>query len=94
MCAILPECRCALMMKRVVLVRNPGSPDESRREVLGLVQAKQGFFLPDTPVFIGDVIETPDPRGGLQRLVVRKVNIHQGGERYSRLPRIPAPTLP
>lgn len=65
--------------KPVVFVKNAGAPDESRQTVQCSVHAEKGYFSVTTPVFEGDIIETPDPRGGVMRLHVAKVKVNAVG---------------
>jgi hypothetical protein len=69
----------------VTLVRNPGTSAEQRLTVEGSVQAERGFFPATTPMHEGDIIETPDPRGGFQRLTVAHVKIHATGSDLDHL---------
>jgi uncharacterized protein (TIGR02391 family) len=61
--------------KPAVIVRNPGQPDESRTEVLAHLQPSAGFFDVTTPIYEGDVVESEDPRGGVQRHTVQTVKV-------------------
>lgn len=63
----------------VTVVKRAGQPDEERLTVQGEVQPKMGFFAASTPVFEGDVIEVPDPRGGTMSYRVASVEIYDGG---------------
>jgi uncharacterized protein (TIGR02391 family) len=67
--------------RKVVLIKNFGMDSETRQEVVGAIQPKQGFFDVSTPVMIGDVIEDNDPRtsGGVLRYSIADVEIYQGG---------------
>ena len=71
--------------KPVTLVKNPGSPEESRATVQGHIQPDKGYFPPDTQVSEGDVIEVPDRRGGVRRLVVGHINVHDYGSDLDHL---------
>jgi uncharacterized protein (TIGR02391 family) len=67
------------LMKPVLLVKNPGTPEETKTEILAQLSPERGLFLPETPVHEGDVIEAPDPRGGVRRLTVARVDIFERG---------------
>lgn len=71
--------------KPVTLVRNPGSPTEQKLAVQGNVQPDKGFFPANTPIYEGDVIELPDPRGGTQRLTVAHVKVYSAGNALDHL---------
>ncbi len=64
--------------REAVLIRNFRQPNEQRVPVKGIVQGTQGVFPVSTPIYEGDVIELPDPRGGVRRMVVASVRIHEG----------------
>lgn len=66
--------------RKVTLVKDIGTEIESRQEIVGSIQPKQGFFDARTPVMVGDVIEDKDPRtpGGVLRYPVADVAIYQG----------------
>lgn len=63
----------------VTLIKKFGGPDESRQTVECSVQGKKGYFSATTPVYEGDVIEVPDPRGGLRHLHVGTVVVNAVG---------------
>jgi uncharacterized protein (TIGR02391 family) len=63
----------------VTIVKRAGQPDEERLTVQGEVQPKMGFFAATAPVYVGDVIEVPDPRGGTMRHRVASVEIYDRG---------------
>jgi uncharacterized protein (TIGR02391 family) len=65
--------------KPVTLIKQVGEPNESRQTVDCSVQDDRGRFPVNVPVFEGDVIELPDPRGGVRRLRVARVKIHDSG---------------
>jgi len=69
----------ALGVQKVVVIHNQGQPDEQRNEIEAHVQPKKGFFEVDTPVYEGDVVELPDPRGGIDRRHVNKVEWYKIG---------------
>ncbi|WP_448060597.1 TIGR02391 family protein [Cellulomonas hominis] len=61
---------------RVTVIHNPGSDDEERFETEAHIQAKTAFFAVDTPIYEGDIVEFPDPRGGLARKVAAGVDVN------------------
>lgn len=65
--------------KKVVIVRYAGTADETRLEVEAAIQPKSGFFDVKTPVYEGDVVEIPDPRGGLDRRLAANVHVNDFG---------------
>ena len=69
----------ALGVQRVVVIHNEGQPDERRTEIEAHVQPKKGFFEVDAPVYEGDVVQLPDPRGGVDRRHVNKVEWYKTG---------------
>jgi uncharacterized protein (TIGR02391 family) len=60
----------------VTLIKNLGEPDEQRFSLKANIQSKQGMFEVDAPINEGDVVELPDPRGGLRQLKIAKIDIH------------------
>lgn len=60
----------------VTIVNNPGTEDEQRFEAEAHIQAKAGFFAVETPIYEGDVVEFPDPRGGTTRKVAATVDVN------------------
>lgn len=63
----------------VVIVHEEDSGSETRTESRGNIQDRKGYFDVSTPVYEGDVVELPDPRGGLRRLLVTSVAINDQG---------------
>lgn len=61
---------------KVTVVRSPGTEDEERFETEAHIQAKSAFFSVDTPIYEGDVVEFPDPRGGTARKVAASVDVN------------------
>jgi hypothetical protein len=59
----------------VVIIHAPGTPEETRTPTRVHHQAEGGFFEVDTPIYIGDMVELPDPRGGVRHMHVTKVDI-------------------
>ncbi len=62
--------------REIVLIKNFRRPDETRQAITGVIRPKCGMFAVDTPIYEGDVIELPDPRGGVRRLLVGEVEIN------------------
>lgn len=60
----------------VVIVHAPGTPEETRIPTRVQLQADSGCFEVDTPVYAGDIVELPDPRGGTRRMHVTKIDIN------------------
>ena len=65
--------------RMVTLIREPG-PTEQRSEVEASILNDQGtdkaYVATETPVYEGDIIELPDPRGGTVRFFAKKVVIN------------------
>lgn len=65
--------------RMVALVREPG-PSEQRSEIEASILNDQGidkaYVAKETPVYEGDIIELPDPRGGTMRFFAKKVVIN------------------
>lgn len=61
---------------RVTVIHNAGTEDEERFETEAHIQAKTAFFAVDTPIYEGDVVEFPDPRGGPARKVAASVDVN------------------
>jgi uncharacterized protein (TIGR02391 family) len=61
---------------RVTVIHNAGTEDEERFETEAHIQAKTAFFAVDTPIYEGDVVEFPDPRGGAARRVAASVDVN------------------
>lgn len=72
----LPSHFRALGVTTVTVVHNPGTEDEERFETEAHIQAKTAFFAVDTPIYEGDVVEFPDPRGGRARKVAASVDVN------------------
>jgi hypothetical protein len=70
--------------KQVEIIHCEGTPDESRLTVEALVQAEPGFFATDTPIYEGDVVEIPDPRGGTDRRLAAAVTVNDLGSESMR----------
>ncbi len=66
--------------RRVVIIKNQGTSGEKRIEIEANIQPKKGFFEVNAPLHEGDVIEVPDPRGGMRHLSVAEVEIWDAGE--------------
>ncbi|MFE6254563.1 hypothetical protein [Agromyces sp. NPDC057865] len=63
----------------VVVVHQRGQEDEERHELEAQVQGSKAYFDIDAPVYDGDEIEIPDPRGagGTRTVYVTNVKINQ-----------------
>lgn len=59
----------------VVIVQNAGKSSEKRTKSRAILQSSSGTFDVDTPIYEGDTIEAPAPRGGTREYYVAKVNI-------------------
>jgi len=64
--------------KPVVIVKNPGTDNESRMAAQGAIQPERGYFAPETQIYEGDEVEIPDPPDGNTRLRVAQVHIIYG----------------
>ena len=69
--------------QRVVVVNMPGTPDEVRNDLEAQVQSKKAFFDVNAPVYEGDQMELPDPRGGTRTVWITAVDISQAGGQMS-----------
>lgn len=65
--------------KKVTIIHLEGTEDEIRHEVEAMIQAESGFFDVETPVYEGDVVEFPDPRGGTDRKLAAEVHVNDFG---------------
>jgi uncharacterized protein (TIGR02391 family) len=65
--------------KKVVIVHHEGTDSETRHEVEAHIQADSGFFAVATPIYEGDVVLIPDPRGGTDRRLAVKVAVNDFG---------------
>lgn len=65
--------------KQVVIVSKPGTADEERKTVEAMIQSESGFFEVTTPIYEGDLVEIPDPRGGTDVRVAREVKVNDYG---------------
>ena len=74
----------SLGSKQVKIVHCEGTPDESRLTVEARIQAESGFFAIDTSIYEGDVMEIPDPHGGISRRFVTTVDVHDVGPESMR----------
>lgn len=70
--------------KDVVIVHREDDGTDRRTNVRGSVLSDTGTFDIDTPVFRGDIVEMDDPRGGIRRLYVTKVDVNdvRGGQGF------------
>lgn len=67
-----------LGVKNVVIIRGEGTSDEERIEVEGVIQPQKGFFDVATPIYEGDYVDIPDPRGGTERRLATEVKVYDG----------------
>lgn len=65
--------------KQVVIVSKPGTEDEERKTVEAMIQSESGFFEVSTPIYEGDLVEIPDPRGGTDVRMARDVKVNDFG---------------
>jgi hypothetical protein len=63
----------------ITVVHQSGQDDEKRIEIEAHVQATHAFFEVDAPVYEGDELLLPDPRGGTRTVYVTKVEINKAG---------------
>lgn len=75
----LPRFFSGFDTKEVVVVHNEGTDSEERHELEAHVQPDQAFFAVNAPIYEGDVLEIPDPRGDSLRRVAHKVKIWDQG---------------
>jgi len=61
----------------VTITNYPGTADESRYDAEAQLQATSGYFAIETPIYEGDIIDVPDPRGGTARYVAAEVKINR-----------------
>ena len=61
----------------VVVVRSPGTADEERVDTRAIVTPEMITFEVTEKVYEGDLIEVADPRGGVIRHRVKKIDILQ-----------------
>jgi hypothetical protein len=69
----------AFPQHHVEFVHAPGTPGESRVSSRGIIQGNSGQFNVDTPIYEGDLVELPDPRGGTRSLYVAHVKVNDVG---------------
>jgi len=74
----------SMSSKRVEIVHCEGTRDERRLTVEAHIQPEADFFAVDTPVYEGDVVEIPDPRGGTDRRSVAAVKVNDFGSESMR----------
>lgn len=63
----------------VVIIHNEGTDSEARDELESHIQGDSMYFAVNAPVYEGDVVAIPDPRGGTTRRAVRSVEINDYG---------------
>ncbi len=71
----------------VTIIHAEGSEQETRIEVEAHIQPEMGFFEVDAPVYEGDVVLVPDPRGGgggVERRLAGTVNVYNVGPAHMR----------
>lgn len=61
----------------VVIIRNPGTASEERSRSRAIILPNSGVFEDTTLIYERDIVEVPDPRGGVDRRAVRKVDINE-----------------
>lgn len=59
----------------VVIVHDAGKPSEKRTKSRAILQSCSGIFDLDAPIYEGDTVEAPDPRGGTRVYYVGRVDI-------------------
>lgn len=59
----------------VVIVHDAGNPSEKRTKSRAILQSSSGTFDLDAPIYEGDTVEAPDPRGGIREYYVQRVDI-------------------
>jgi len=66
--------------QRATIVKDAGTPDETRTTVPADVQPKMGFFPVTAQIDVGDIVEVPDPRPGrgVIRYTVGEVEVYSG----------------
>lgn len=65
--------------KEVVIIHAEGTDDEAKTTVEAMIQSKSGFFEVTTPIYEGDIVEIPDPRGGTDRRLAAEVKVKDFG---------------
>lgn len=65
--------------KQVVIIRRPGTAEEERSTVTAMIQSESGFFDVKTPIYEGDLVEVPDPRGGTDIRLALEVKVNDFG---------------
>lgn len=61
----------------VVVIHKAGQDSEERHDLEAQVQGSKAFFNVDAPVYEGDVLKIPDPRGGTRTVHITSVKINQ-----------------
>lgn len=77
----LPDLIRRAGVTKVTITHSAGTADESRCEAEAQLQAASGFFAIETPVYEGDIVDVPDPRGGTERYVATEVKINRAPAR-------------
>jgi hypothetical protein len=61
-------------LTRVTIIKNHGTDDEQRCEVEAqLLNSDTAYFALEDPIYVGDSVEMPDPRGGVLVKIASKV---------------------
>lgn len=60
----------------VTVIHSEGTEDEKRFDTKAHIQARTAYFAVDTKIYEGDVVEFPDPRGGLARKIASHVDVY------------------
>ena len=75
----IPDFLRSFETKTVTVIRNEGTDSEERLEIEGHIQSDAGFFGVSAPIYAGDTIVVPDPRGGVDRRLAEKVDVNDFG---------------
>lgn len=70
-------------LTKVTITNYPGTAEESQHDVEAQLQAASGFFAIETPIYEGDIIEVPDPRGGTTRHLAAEVKINRAPDWFA-----------
>ncbi|MBT2568136.1 hypothetical protein J7I84_16845 [Arthrobacter sp. ISL-85] len=58
-----------------MIIHDAGKPSEKRTKSRAILQSSSGTFDVDAPIYEGDTVEAPDPRGGTHEYYVERVDI-------------------
>lgn len=75
----LPRSIRSLGVKTVSILYSSDRGDETTLETEAHIQPGIGLFAVETPIYEGDIVEIPDPRGGTTRRIVAEVEIYDVG---------------